>query len=332
MRILITGGCGYIGSHTCFELVESGHDIHIIDNFSNSQEIAIQNLESLTGKKIGFSKIDLLDYNSLEEIFQYYSFDCVIHFAGSKSVNESVHSPLLYYQNNVTGTLNLLQAMKKYNLKNIIFSSSAAVYGSPVKLPINENAVIAPESPYGRSKQMVEEILRDLTVSDKRWNIVILRYFNPVGAHPSGIIGESPKGEANNIMPIILDVAAGNRLNLKVFGDDYGTKDGTGVRDYIHVVDLARGHVKSLGKIMEDCGLKIYNLGTGKGHSVFELIDIVSEVSSKPIPYLIEKRRAGDISESYTDPRLAKTELNWEAERDLKAMCEDAWRWKKNNL
>jgi len=333
MDILITGGCGYIGSHTGIELANNGHNIHIVDNFSNSRESVINNLEFLiSSTDFKFSNIDLLNYNSLDKLFRSHNFNCVIHFAGFKSVNESVHSPLMYYQNNITGTLNLLQLMKKYNIKNLVFSSSAAVYGTPISLPINEAANLAPESPYGRSKYMVEEILKDLAVSDDNWNMVILRYFNPVGAHLSGKIGEFPKGEANNIMPVILDVAAGVKKTVKIFGNDYFIKEGTGIRDYIHVVDLARGHVKALDQINKNCGFKIYNLGTGEGHSVLDLIQAVTSVSKREIPYTFEKRRAGDISESFTDPKLAKKELNWVAEYDLNQMCEDAWRWKINSL
>jgi len=331
LNILVTGGAGYIGSHTCVELLNENHEIIIVDNLSNSKIESVRRVEEITGKKIKFYEIDILDKYKLNEVFTRHKIDVVIHFAGLKAVGESVAKPLEYYHNNVAGTISLCEVMKQNNVKSIVFSSSATVYGDPMSVPITEDFPVQATNPYGRTKLMIEKILKDIYISDKSWNIILLRYFNPVGAHTSGKIGEDPNGIPNNLMPFISQIAVGKREKLNVFGNDYPTKDGTGVRDYIHVVDLAIGHVKSLKKIEDNTGLKIYNLGTGNGYSVLEVIKAFEIASNKSIPYKIVGRRPGDIAECYADPSLAEAELNWEAELGIKEMCADAWRWQSNN-
>ncbi len=331
MHILVTGGAGYIGSHTCVELLKKDFQVTIVDNLSNSKETAIKRIEEITGKKVNFIKCDILDEEKLDTIFAENIFDAVIHFAGLKAVGESVEIPLDYYKNNISGTLSLCNVMKKHNVKNLIFSSSATVYGLNQNVPFKEDFPTSATNPYGRSKLMIEEILTDLYNSDNSWNIVLLRYFNPVGAHSSGLIGEDPNGLPNNLMPFISQVAVGKLPKLRVFGDDYPTRDGTGVRDYIHVVDLADGHIKAINQLNANCGLKIYNLGCGHGFSVLEVIDAFQEASGRNIPYEIVERRAGDIAVSYADSSLAKKELNWEAEKGIDEMCRDAWNWQQKN-
>jgi len=331
LNILVTGGAGYIGSHTCVELLNENHEIIIVDNLSNSKIESVKRVEEITGKKIKFYEVDILDKYKLNEVFTRHKIDVVIHFAGLKAVGESVAKPLEYYHNNVAGTISLCEVMKQNNVKSIVFSSSATVYGDPMSVPITEDFPVQATNPYGRTKLMIEKILKDIYISDKSWNIILLRYFNPVGAHTSGKIGEDPNGIPNNLMPFISQIAVGKREKLNVFGNDYPTKDGTGVRDYIHVVDLAIGHVKSLKKIEDNTGLKIYNLGTGNGYSVLEVIKAFEIASNKSIPYKIVGRRPGDIAECYADPSLAEAELNWKAELGIKEMCADAWRWQSNN-
>lgn len=331
MKILVTGGAGYIGSHTCIELLQAGYDVVVVDNLSNSKTESLKRVKKLTDKNLEFYKVDLLDKNALSTVFDKTSISTVIHFAGFKAVGESVSIPLHYYHNNVTGTLNLCEVMIAHNVKNIVFSSSATVYGEPHTLPIKEYFPLSSTNPYGRSKLMIEEILQDLYNSDNAWNIAILRYFNPVGAHPSGEMGEDPKGIPNNLLPYIAQVAIGKLSDLSVFGNDYPTPDGTGVRDYIHVVDLAIGHVKTLSKLTSNPGVVIYNLGTGQGNSVLEMVKGFEKASGKKIPYRIEARRPGDIAECYADVSKAKKELNWFAERFVDDMCADVWRWQSNN-
>lgn len=331
MAILVTGGAGYIGSHTCVELVENGYDIVIIDNFSNSSETSIHRVEEITSQSIPFYEVDLLDISSLREVFKEHQFDAVIHFAALKAVGESVDIPLKYYENNIGGTLNLLKVMKEFDVTDIVFSSSATVYGDPVSVPITEDFATQPTNPYGWTKLMVEQILSDVQRANLNWNVILLRYFNPVGAHQSGKIGESPNGIPNNLVPYISQVAVGKLNKLQVFGDDYPTPDGTGVRDYIHVVDLAKGHVSAIRKFEEHPGLKIYNLGTGKGYSVFEMIKAFHKASGREIPYEVVGRRAGDIAECYADPGKANRELNWKAVYEIDKMCEDTWRWQSMN-
>lgn len=332
MSILITGGAGYIGSHTCVELLEEGYEVIVADNLCNSSETALERVKKITGKDIKFFKIDLLDKEALEEVFRNEKIDSVIHFAGLKAVGESVSIPLKYYHNNLTGTFILCELMAKYGVKNLVFSSSATVYGDPVSVPISEDFALSATNPYGRTKLMIEDILRDLHVSDHSWNIALLRYFNPVGAHASGIIGEDPSGIPNNLVPYIAQVAVGKREYLRVFGNDYNTADGTGVRDYIHVVDLAKGHVKALGKLAkEHVGVRAYNLGTGRGYSVLQMVEAFAKASGKEIPYKITDRRPGDIATCYSDASRAETELNWSAEKSLEEMCADSWRWQSSN-
>ena len=331
MRILVTGGAGYIGSHTCVELLNEGHEVIVLDNLYNASEIALERVKHITGKDLTFYKVDLLDKEKVNEVFEKEEIDAVIHFAALKAVGESVDKPLMYYENNITGTLNLCEVMQKHDVKNIVFSSSATVYGSPDVVPITEDAPLSTTNPYGSTKLMMEQILQDLHVADPAWNVVILRYFNPIGAHESGLIGEDPKGIPNNLVPYITQVAVGKLKALSVFGDDYDTPDGTGVRDYIHVVDLAVGHVDALNRLNPNDGVSIYNLGTGKGYSVLEMVSAFSEVVGKEIPYIIKERRAGDIATVYAEPTKAKEEIGWVAKRDLKTMCEDSWRWQSNN-
>ncbi|MBW4846416.1 MAG: UDP-glucose 4-epimerase GalE [Lachnospiraceae bacterium] len=333
MRILVTGGAGYIGSHTCIELLEQGHEVIVVDNLCNSSRVSLDRVETITGKKVTFYEADLLDRKALEEIFEHESIDAVIHFAGLKAVGESVAKPLEYYHNNITGTLILCDVMREHKVKNIIFSSSATVYGDPAFVPITEECPKGEiTNPYGQTKGMLEQILTDLHTADPEWNVIILRYFNPVGAHKSGLIGEDPAGIPNNLTPYITQVAVGKLKEVGVFGNDYDTPDGTGVRDYIHVVDLALGHVKALEKMASSEPLvRIYNLGTGQGFSVLQMIEAFSKACGKTIPYSIKPRRPGDIAECYADAALAKKELGWEAERGIDEMCEDSWRWQSGN-
>jgi len=333
MHILVTGGSGYIGSHTCLELLNGGHQVTVVDNLSNSSRESLRRVEELTGKTLSFFEVDLLDRDGLTDVFAgcREKIDAVVHFAGKKAVGESVEQPLLYYHNNITGTLVLCEVMAVHGVKNIIFSSSATVYGDPATVPITEDFPLSCTNPYGRTKLMVEEILRDVHTADNGWNVCLLRYFNPVGAHVSGRIGEDPNGIPNNLVPYIAQVAVGKLTRLSVFGNDYPTPDGTGVRDYIHVVDLAKGHVKALDKLMQSPGVVVYNLGTGMGYSVLEMVRSFAEVSGREVPYRIVGRRAGDIAACYADPGKARRELGWQAHLGLREMCEDTWRWQKNN-
>ena len=325
MSILVTGGAGYIGSHTCIELLTQGYEVVIVDNLYNSCEEAVRRIEELSGKKVSFYKADLLDKEAVEEIFEKESIDSVIHFAGLKAVGESVQKPLEYFHNNLTGTLILCDVMRHHGVKSIVFSSSATVYGNPASVPIYEDFPLSVTNPYGRTKLMIEEILQDVVVSDPEWKVILLRYFNPVGAHKSGRIGENPRGIPNNLTPYITQVAVGKLDHVNVFGNDYDTPDGTGVRDYIHVVDLALGHVKAIEKINAmDGGVKIYNLGTGIGYSVLEVIEAFRKATGKEIPYVIGPRRAGDIATCYAATDKAEKELGWKAQRGLDEMCEDA--------
>ena len=332
MRILVTGGAGYIGSHTCLELLNQGHEVVVFDNLSNSSEESLRRVKKLTGKDIAFYKADMLDRDALEAIFEKEKIDAVIHFAGLKAVGESVAKPLEYYYNNITGTLVLCDVMRKHGVKKIIFSSSATVYGDPAFVPITEDCPKGQcTNPYGQTKSMLEQILTDFHVADPEWNVVLLRYFNPIGAHESGLIGEDPKGIPNNLVPYIAQVAVGKLQCLGVFGNDYPTHDGTGVRDYIHVVDLAVGHVKALKKIEEKAGVCIYNLGTGKGYSVLDVVKAYEKACGREIKYEIKPRRPGDIATCYADASKAREELGWEAERGIEEMCADSWRWQSAN-
>lgn len=331
MKILVTGGAGYIGSHACVELLNAGHDVTVVDNLVNSKQEALRRVEEITGKHVEFYQVDLLDKPGLQQVFASASFEAVIHFAGLKAVGESVSIPLRYYHNNITGTLMLCEVMGEFQVKNIVFSSSATVYGDPHRVPIQEDFPVHATNPYGRTKLMIEEILRDLYVADNAWNISLLRYFNPVGAHSSGKIGEDPNGIPNNLMPYITQVAVGKLPRLSVFGDDYPTPDGTGVRDYIHVVDLAIGHVKAVEKLNINPGVSIYNLGTGRGYSVLEVVKAFEKASGKTVPYKIVTRRPGDIAACYADPTRAREALGWVAERGIEQMCADAWNWQSHN-
>ena len=332
MKILVTGGAGYIGTHTLVELIENGYEPIVFDNFVNSSEKSLQRVEQITGKKIPYVNGDIRDYDSLESVFSSHEFQGVIHFAGLKAVGESVEKPILYYENNVYGSLQLLKAMATYNVKTIVFSSSATVYGDPISLPLDESMPTGkPTNPYGMSKLMIENILTDVHKNDKSWRIVNLRYFNPVGAHVSGLIGEDPTGIPNNLMPYITQTATGKREILSVFGGDYDTHDGTGVRDYIHVVNLAKGHIKALKKAKQESGLLTVNLGTGTGYSVLDIIKAFEEVSCRKIPYEIVTRRSGDVAACYADPKFAKQTLGWESKLDLNDMCSDSWRWQSDN-
>ncbi|MEH7440156.1 UDP-glucose 4-epimerase GalE [Neobacillus drentensis] len=331
MAILVTGGAGYIGSHTSVELLNAGHEIIIIDNLANSKPESLNRIKELTNKDFKFYKVDLLDKNGLEDIFSNHSIEAVIHFAGLKAVGESVSIPLHYYHNNITGTLILCEVMNKYGVKNLVFSSSATVYGMPEEVPISEDFPLAATNPYGRTKLMIEEILRDLVVADDNWSIALLRYFNPIGAHESGRMGEDPNGIPNNLMPYITQVAVGKLQELQVFGNDYNTVDGTGVRDYIHVVDLANGHLKALNKVIKSRGIEAYNLGTGTGYSVLEIVSAFEKASGMKVPYKIVDRRPGDVAECYANPEKARTELEWTAERGIAEMCRDSWRWQSEN-
>ena len=330
--ILVTGGAGYIGSHTCVELLNAGYEVVVVDNLCNSKADTLDRVQEITAKPLVFIEADLRDSHALDNIFLEYSLDAVIHFAGLKAVGESVEFPLSYYDNNVSGSINLLRAMDSHGVRDIVFSSSATVYGDPASLPIKEDFPLSPSNPYGRSKLIIEEILQDLNKSDQKWKCAILRYFNPVGAHKSGKIGEDPNGIPNNLMPYISQVAAGKLEKLSIFGNDYPTKDGTGVRDYIHVVDLAIAHIKALEKLSESSKVLIYNLGTGQGYSVLEMVEAFEKASGKRVPYQIVPRRPGDIATCYADSSLAYKELGWTAERKLQEMCEDTWRWQNGIL
>jgi len=325
--ILVTGGAGYIGSHASVALMAAGHDVVILDNLCNSSRVVLDGIAAIAGRSPMFVEGDIRDAALLDQLFARHRVDAVMHFAGLKAVGESVANPLLYYDNNVYGSLVLLRAMGAHGVRRLVFSSSATVYGAPVNLPIREDFPLQATNPYGRSKLMIEEMLRDVAVADQGWHVAILRYFNPVGAHPSGLIGEAPNGIPNNLMPYIVQVAAGQRDFLSVFGNDYATPDGTGIRDYIHVVDLVDGHIKALEKLMRSAGVHVYNLGTGKGFSVLEMISAFEQVNAKSVPYRIAPRRAGDVAQSYADPQKAEQELGWKATRGIAEMCADSWRW-----
>lgn len=331
MSVLVTGGAGYIGSHTVLELLSEKQDVVVVDNLSNSSTESLTRVQQITGRKPHFYNFDLIDKKSLEQVFQKHSIESVIHFAGYKAVGESVAEPMMYYQNNLDSTLVLCEVMMKYEVKNLVFSSSATVYGDPTTVPITEDFPVSATNPYGRTKLFIEYILKDLYRSDEDWNIAILRYFNPVGAHKSGLIGEDPNGIPNNLMPYVSQVAVGKLEQLSVFGDDYPTVDGTGVRDYIHVVDLALGHLSALEKLKTKPGLVIYNLGTGSGSSVIEMIKAFEKASGEEVPYAIKKRRPGDVASCYSNPSKAEKELGWKATRGVEEMCEDSWRWQSQN-
>ena len=332
MNILVTGGAGFIGSHTLIELVEAGHAPVVVDNLSNSSPKAIERVEKIVGTTIPFYNVDIRDREGLEKVFAENTFDCCIHFAGLKAVGESVQKPWEYYENNIGGTLVLVDVMRKHGCKNIIFSSSATVYGAPETMPITEDCPKGTvTNPYGWTKYMLEQVLSDIQKADPEWNVVLLRYFNPIGAHKSGTIGEDPNGIPNNLMPYITQVAVGKLPQLGVFGNDYPTHDGTGVRDYIHVVDLAKGHVCAIQAIAKKCGLGIYNLGTGQGYSVLDLVKAFEAATGVKVPYVIKPRRSGDVAECWSDPSKAAKELGWKAQYGVQEMCEDAWRWQKNN-
>lgn len=332
MRILVTGGAGYIGSHTVVELLNAGYEVVVVDNLANSKREALRRVERITGRPVPFYQVDLRDKGGITAVFQSHSFDAVIHFAGLKAVGESVSMPLAYYDNNIGGTLTLCQVMAEQGVKNLVFSSSATVYGDPAHVPVTEETPLGEATnPYGRSKAIIEQILQDLHISDPAWNIALLRYFNPVGAHASGLIGEDPNGVPNNLLPYVAQVAVGKRPFLRVFGGDYPTPDGTGVRDYIHVVDLALGHLRALDRLAETPGVVIYNLGTGVGYSVLEVVAAFAKASGQEIPYQIVERRPGDVACVYADPARAATELGWRAARGLAEMCADAWRWQASN-
>ena len=331
MKVLVTGGAGYIGSHTCVELLKAGYEIAVMDNFDNSKPEAVTRIEELAGKKFPFYEADVRNEQKLREIFQTERIGAVIHFAGLKAVGESVQLPLKYYNNNLTSTLVLLQVMQQFGVQNLVFSSSATVYGNPHKMPITEDFPLSTTNPYGATKLMIEQMLKDIAKANPAFNPVLLRYFNPVGAHKSGRIGVDPNGIPNNLVPYISQVAIGKLQKLRVFGGDYDTKDGTGVRDFIHVVDLAKGHVAALRLFEKPCGLQIYNLGTGQGYSVLEMLQAFERAVGKKIPYEIVARREGDIPVCYADPEKAAKELNWRAEKTIDDMCADAWRWQKQN-
>lgn len=330
--ILVTGGAGYVGTHTVVELLDAGYDVVVMDNLVNASMESLKRVNEITGKVVPTYNVDLLDKEGLRGIFQKHKISCVMHFAGLKAVGESCQKPLLYYKTNVGGTINLLEVMKEFEVYNMIFSSSATVYGSPKYLPIDEKHPTGGcTNAYGKTKFFIEEILKDICTAEKQWNVVLLRYFNPVGAHASGKIGEDPQGIPNNLMPFVSQVAVGRLKELTVYGNDYDTPDGTGVRDYIHVVDLAQGHVAALKCLETSCGCKVYNLGTGKGYSVLDMAKAFEKAAGKPIPYKIAGRRVGDIASCYADATLAEKELGWKAKLDLAKMCEDLWRWQSNN-
>ena len=331
MAILTTGGAGYIGSHTCVELIRAGYDVVVIDNLDNSSEISLERVAKISGKRPKFYKGDVRDKDTLRKIFSENNIEAVIHFAGLKAVGESVAKPIEYYDNNLISTISLLEVMREFDCKRIVFSSSATVYGTATEVPLKEDMPLGATNPYGRTKYFIEEILRDVYVADKSWSIALLRYFNPIGAHESGTIGEDPKGIPKNLMPYISQVAVGKLEKLHVFGNDYDTPDGTGVRDYIHVVDLADGHVKAVAWALQNEGCEAINLGTGNGISVFELRDAFCKASGADVPYVVDPRRPGDIAEVYADATKAKELLGWEAQKGVDEMCEDSWRWQKNN-
>ena len=332
MSILVTGGAGFIGSHTCVELLNAGYDVVIVDNLYNASEKAVDRVKEITGKDLKFYQVDIRDREGLNEVFDKEDVESVIHFAGLKAVGESVQKPLEYYENNIGGTITLCDVMRSHGVKNIIFSSSATVYGDPLEIPITEECPKqSPTNPYGQTKTMLEQVLMDIHRADPEWNVTLLRYFNPIGAHKSGLIGEDPKGIPNNLLPYVAQVAIGKLKCVGVFGNDYDTPDGTGVRDYIHVVDLARGHVKAIEKFKENKGVLIYNLGTGNGYSVLQVIEAFGKACGKKIPYEIKPRRAGDIATCYCDPSKAKRELGWEAEYGIDEMCADSWKWQTQN-
>ncbi len=328
--ILVTGGCGYIGSHTVLELLNKNYNVVVVDNFSNSSFESLRRVQKITGKEVVFYEADIRDSEAMEKIFASHKFDAVIHFAAFKAVGESCRLPLKYYENNISGTVSLLQIMEKYNVKKIIFSSSATVYGDPERLPLDENCRLSTTNPYGSTKLMMEMIMQDLYKADKEWNIILLRYFNPVGAHESGLIGEDPKGIPNNLMPYVAQVASGKLQCINVFGNDYDTPDGTGVRDYIHVVDLALGHIAAIEQC-NDSGVHIYNLGTGHGYSVLDMIHAFEKACGKTLPYKICERRPGDIATCYAAPDKAKQELKWEAKFGIEEMCASQWKWQSGN-
>lgn len=333
MQILVTGGAGFIGSHTLVELYQAGHTAVVVDNLSNSSKESLKRVAELCKvKEIPFYQVDIRDKEGLEKVMTAHKFDACIHFAGLKAVGESVEKPWLYYENNINGTLVLMKMLEKHNCKNIIFSSSATIYGEPAEMPITENCPKGVcTNPYGWTKSMLEQVLTDIQKADKEWNVVLLRYFNPIGAHKSGRIGENPNGIPNNLMPYITQVAIGKREKLNVFGNDYNTADGTGVRDYIHVVDLAKAHVSALKAINKNCGLEIYNVGTGRGYSVLEVVKAFEKANDLKVAYEIKERRLGDIAECYCNPQKIEKELGWKAENDLEDMCRDSWNWQKNN-
>jgi len=328
--ILVTGGAGYIGSHTCVELLNAQYEIIVVDNFLNSNSDSLNRVKEITNKDFIAYEMDLTDKDGIEEIFSNHNIDAVIHLAGLKAVGESVKLPLKYYYNNIVGTLVLCEVMQKYGVKKMVFSSSATVYGTPERMPISEDFPLTAINPYGRTKLILEEILNDLYLSDPSWSIAILRYFNPIGAHESGRIGEDPEGIPNNLMPYVTQVAAGMREKLSIYGNDYNTHDGTAIRDYIHVMDIAQGHIKALQKLMDSTGVESYNLGTGRGYSVLDLVKSFEKVTQKKIPYVFTNRRAGDSEQSYADPGKANRELNWISKRNLDDMCRDSWNWQRN--
>ena len=331
MKILVTGGAGYIGSHTCIELLNAGYEIVVLDNLDNSCEKSLDVVKKITGKDFPFYEVDLLDYEATNQVFEEHKFDSVIHFAGLKAVGESTKIPIRYYHNNITGTLNLVDIMQKHDVYNLVFSSSATVYGMPKTVPITEDFPTSTTNPYGSTKLMIENILKDVYASNDKWSITLLRYFNPIGAHKSGELGEDPKGIPNNLLPYVAQVAVGKLEYIHVFGNDYDTHDGTGVRDYIHVVDLALGHLQAIKHRTNVSGVHTYNLGTGNGYSVLDVIKAFEKACGKELPYKIEERRPGDIAECFANPAKAKAELNWTATREITEMCEDAWRWQSNN-
>jgi len=331
MKILVTGGAGYIGSHTCLELLAVGYEVVVVDNLCNSSREGLRRVEELVGRQVIFYELDLRDAAGLHTVFEEHEIEAVIHFAGLKAVGESVQMPLHYYSNNLTATLVLCEVMAAHNVKNIVFSSSATVYGDPATVPITEEFPLSATNPYGSSKLFVEQILQDLHTADASWNVGLLRYFNPVGAHVSGRIGEDPNDIPNNLMPYVAQVAVGRLKELSVFGNDYPTPDGTGVRDYIHVVDLAKGHIKAIEKLRSKPGVVIYNLGTGKGYSVLDMVKAFEKASGRKVPYRIAARRPGDIAACYANPAKAREELGWQAEKGIDEMCEDAWRWQSTN-
>jgi len=331
MSILVTGGAGYIGTHTCIELLNAGYEIIVVDNYSNSKPEALNRVKKITGKEFKFYEVDLLDKVGLENVFKENKIDAVIHFAGLKAVGESVAMPLQYYHNNITGTLYLCEVMKEYDVKNIVFSSSATVYGMDHASPLMEDLILSTTNPYGSTKMMIEHILKDVHISDDEWSIALLRYFNPIGAHESGMIGEDPNGIPNNLMPYITQVAVGKREKLSVFGSDYDTHDGTGVRDYIHVVDLSLGHLKALEKISDSSGVHTYNLGTGTGYSVLDVVNAFEKANGVEIPYVLTDRRPGDVGTCFADASKALNELGWKTERTIEDMCRDSWNWQNKN-